>query len=250
LTTDKNGKHPGESGFDPQNVVQFGVGLNPNHHPFFQFYALLNQQGNRLLNDKRTALDFPDGDAVSAWQWLQDLFFKHYAAPPGQTAAATDFIAGKTAMMIEGVWQIPAIERAKMKWGTFPYPQVFKSKAVWGNIATFNLPKQSNARKKELAADFIGWILKNSLAWTRGGQHPALKSVAEMEEYKKYPGREGFRQSVPYVVVLPGIPNSAQFYSAAATSAIVTAAQNMLVQNKPVRASLEMMKSGLNALLK
>lgn len=250
LTVDKGGKHPGDSGFDPSAILQYGLSLPNNHHGFFMWYALLNGQGDHLLDAGQQKLDFPDADGASAWQWLQDLVFKYSVTPTGQTSQLQDFLTGKTAMLIDGPWQIPAMEKqAGLRWGTFPFPQAFAKKAVWGSGHSLTVPKQQDAKRTQAAKDLAQWIVQNSAAWGGSGNLPALNTARENAAFKALPGRAGFLASLPYEVMLPGIPRTAQVFSAAATSPIVVASQSILVQGKPVAASQATMRQSMGAVL-
>ncbi len=250
LTIDKNGKHPGDSGFDPQNIQQYGLAIYTNHHGFYQAYALLNQQGDHLLNASQNALDYPKADMVKAWQWLQDLIFKYHVVPTGETNPSGDFLAGKTAMLIDGPWQIPAMQnQAGLKWGTFPFPQVFKDKAVWGSGHVLTIPKQSDAKREAAAESFVAWIVQNSGEWGGSGNLPALNTARDSADFKALPGRAGFIAEMPYEVMLPAIPAEAQVFSAAATSPIVVASQTILVQDKDIPSAVDAMNQAMNALL-
>ncbi len=250
LTVDKNGKHPGDSGFDAQNIQQYGVGMLNNHHGFYQAYALLNQQGDHLLNADQTAVDYPKEDGVKAWQWLQDLVFKYHVVPPGESNPLQDFTAGKVALLIDGPWEIPALEKQSgLKWGTFPYPQVFKDKAVWGSGHVLTIPKQSDTSREAAAEAFVTWIVQNSDAWGESGNLPALNSARDSDTFKNLPGRSGYIAELPYVTMLPAIPAEAQVFSSAATSPIVVAAQSILVQDKPVGPAVDALNQGINSLL-
>ncbi|MBK8020752.1 MAG: extracellular solute-binding protein [Chloroflexi bacterium] len=113
LTKDANGNHPGDANFDPANIVQYAVNMQTNHHAFYQWYALYGQLGGQLLSEDGMECVMDIDKATQAWEWLQDLVYVHYAAPQGQTDYARDFLTGRTAMLIDGPWQIPAMEAAE-----------------------------------------------------------------------------------------------------------------------------------------
>jgi len=250
LTVDKNGKHPGDSGFDASAISQYGLALPNNHHGFFMWYALLNGQGDHLLNSSQTKLDFPDAAGVAAWQWLQDLVFKYHVTPRGETSQLQDFLTGKTAMLIDGPWQIPAMEKQSgLRWGTFPFPQPFAKKAVWGSGHVLTIPKQQDAKRVQAAEELVQWIARNSGAWGKSGNLPALNAARDSAAFKALPGRAGFLAELPYEVMLPAIPREAQVFSAAATSPIVVVSQSILVQDKPVAAAQATMRQSMDALL-
>ncbi len=107
---DKNGKHPNESGFDENNIVQYGLGFGMNHHSFYQVYALINQQGGNPFTESMTKLELDEQKAAKAFGFLQDLIFKHKIVPKGQKSPVDDFTTGKVAMFIDGPWQMPKLE--------------------------------------------------------------------------------------------------------------------------------------------
>ena len=214
------------------------------------WYALLNGQGDHLLNSSQTKLDFPDAAGVAAWQWLQDLVFKYHVTPRGETSQLQDFLTGKTAMLIDGPWQIPAMEKQSgLRWGTFPFPQPFAKKAVWGSGHVLTIPKQQDAKRVQAAEELVQWIARNSGAWGKSGNLPALNAARDSAAFKALPGRAGFLAELPYEVMLPAIPREAQVFSAAATSPIVVVSQSILVQDKPVAAAQATMRQSMDALL-
>lgn len=250
LTIDKNGKHPGESGFDPAATSQYGLALPNNHHGFYMWLALLSQQGSQLLDQSQKKLDFSDAAGAAAWQWLQDLVFKHKVAPQGETTQLQNFLTGKSAMLIDGPWQIPAMEKQQgLRWSTFPFPQVFAKPAVWGSGHSLTIPKQQDAKRQQAALDVVQWIVRRSDAWGASGNLPALNSVRESASFKALPGRAGFLAQMPYEVMLPAIPRVAQVFSAAATSPIVVVSQTILVQGKPVAEAQSTMRQSMGAVL-
>ena len=144
LTVDANGLHPGDDGFDPENVVQYAINMHTNHHAFFQWWSLYNQMGGQLISDDGTSCVMDIDKATEAWQFLQDLVYTHGIAPQGQTDYPRDFQAGRTAMLIDGPWRIPALEQAEAEsgfaWGAAEYPLFYDEAAVWGSSHDLTLP--------------------------------------------------------------------------------------------------------------
>jgi multiple sugar transport system substrate-binding protein len=251
LTIDQNGNHPGESGFDASNVKQYGLSMYTNHHAFFTFYALLKQQGDSFLNADQTSVQYPEADGTAAWQWLQDLPWKYMVTPEGaQSSPLQDFLGGSSAMLADGPWEIPAMEAQQgLNWGTFPMPQVFANKAAWGSGHVLTIPVQSDKSREAAAEEVVTWIVQHSATWGTSGNIPALNSAREAPEFTSLKGRDGFIQSLPYEVMLPGIPAEAQVFSSASSSPIVVAAQQIVIQDKDIGPAMQQMNQAIDNIL-
>ncbi len=166
LTVDANGLHPGDDGFDPENIVQYAVNMHTNHHAFFQWWSLYNQLGGELISEDGSSCVMDLEDAAMAWQWLQNLVYTEHVAPQGQTDYPRDFLDGRTAMLIDGPWRMPQLEQMQadegFNWGAFPYPTVFDDFAVWGSGHNFTLPSLADPEKRDEAIAYVEWLAGNS----------------------------------------------------------------------------------------
>jgi len=244
LTVDANGNHPDDEGYDPENVVQYAINMHSNHHAFFQWWALYRQLGGKLISDDGTECVMDIDKAAQAWQFLQDLVYTHHIAPQGQTDYARDFLSGRTAMLIDGPWQMPAMEAAEaesgFRWATAQYPHVFdEAYAVWGSGHNLTLPaKVADPEKRDEALQFIEWLAANSTEWAKAGQLPAYRAVMESEAFRSMYGREAFIEMMPYEVFLPGIPAYNQIFASNAPTPMMVMAQSiMLEQADPATAA-------------
>lgn len=106
LTIDKNGKHPDESGFDPQNIVQYGV-MVENLAWQLETWCLSNGGG---FVDKSGNVIINDPASIEAIQRVADLYLVDHVAP--LSAGTTDdgvsrsLIAGTCAMTTNGTWNV------------------------------------------------------------------------------------------------------------------------------------------------
>ena len=244
LTVDANGNHPDDEGFDPDNVVQYAVNMHSNHHAFFQWWALYNQLGGELISEDGTECVMDIDKAAQAWQYLQDLVYTHHIAPQGQTDYARDFLSGRTAMLIDGPWQMATFEAATeesgFNWNTAMYPRVFdEAYATWGSGHNITLPARvANPENRDEALQFIEWLAANSTEWANVGQLPAFSDVMESEEFRTMYGREAFIEMMPYEVFLPGIPLYNQVFASNAPTPMMVMAQSiMLEQADPASAA-------------
>lgn len=253
LTLDADGNHPGDEGFDPENIVQYAINMHTNHHAFYQWYALYNQLGGELLSEDGTQCVMDTDKATQAWQWLQDLVYVHYAAPQGQTDYARDFLTGRTAMLVDGPWQIPAMEAAAeesgFNWATAGYPTIFDEPATWGSGHTFTLPVYGDPDKREAAVDFIEWLGSNSLGWLASGQLPVRHDVIESEGYGELVGRDAFVETLQYQELLPNIPKFNEIFAANAPSPMNVMGQRIILENADIRTEVEAACSAITGIL-
>jgi len=107
LTIDKNGKHPGEDGFDPEGIVQFGASVE-NLPWQLETWALSN--GGGYYSADGTEVRIGEDASIEAIQKVADLYLKDHVAPlsVGQTddGIQRTIIAGTVAMATNGQWNV------------------------------------------------------------------------------------------------------------------------------------------------
>ncbi|WP_157180841.1 ABC transporter substrate-binding protein [Actinopolymorpha alba] len=121
LTLDQNGKRPDESGFDPKRIRQFGVSTSIQYAPAWECF--LRSNGVDVVDEagKKCLLDTPE--AVTVFQNLQDLMYKHHVAPTpvqlGNNAPATNvqLQTKRIAMAIDGQWMLLDMSQSKIDFG-------------------------------------------------------------------------------------------------------------------------------------
>lgn len=253
LTVDANGLHPGDEGFDPETVEQYGINMHTNHHAFFQWWALLNQLGGTIISEDGTACAIDIDKGTQAWEWLQDLVYEHGVAPQGQTDYDRDFLSGRTAMLIDGPWRLVSLEAAQeetgFNWASAPYPVVFDEPAVWGSAHIFTLPTFADPDKQDEAVAFLEWLAANSSAWAKAGQLPAFAAVMESEEFQNMPGRAAFISMMPYEKILPNTPKYNEIFASNAPTPMMVMAQNIMLEEGDARAAVEAACAGIDAIL-
>lgn len=252
LTIDANGLHPGDEGFDAANIVQYAVNMQTNHHGFYQWYALYSQLGGQLLSDDVSECVMDLDKATEAWKWLQDLVYVHYAAPQGQTDYLRDFISGRTAMLIDGPWQIPGLIAAEadgFNWDSAAYPTIFDTPAVWGSGHDFTLPTYADPAKRDEAIAFIEWLGSNSFGWLESGQLPIRHDIIESEEYAVLKGRAPFVDMLPNQMLLPNISKFNEIFASNAPTPMMVMAQRIILENADIRTEVERACSDITAIL-
>jgi multiple sugar transport system substrate-binding protein len=244
LTLDANGLHPGDEGFDAENIVQYGVNMHTNHHAFFQWWSLYRQQDGQFLSEDGTECVWDMDKAEAAWKWLQDLVYTHHVAPQGQTDYPADFFSGRTAMLIDGPWQMVAMEQqaeeSGFRWASAKYPQVFDEQfAVWGSEHILTLPHFADPDKRDEALIFLSWLAANSAAWANSGQLPAAIAVMESEAFQSMYGRAAFIEMMPYAQIFPNTPKYNEIFASNAPTPMMVMAQNIMLEQADPRAEVE-----------
>lgn len=185
-TVDKNGKHPGEAGFDPKNIDTWGVGVVNGWMGGTIAYSVLKQSGADLV-DKDFNAAFGTPGAVDAIQFLVDLVSKYQVAAPNGTedGEIAAFRQGKVAFNFNGVWMLTQYTAQQgLNFGMSPFPNMGgKMDAAWGGSSHLTLPKQPGsyqAAKRKAALQFIAWMTlpENNLYWTGAGGLPTEPTVA------------------------------------------------------------------------
>lgn len=126
LTLDAAGKHPGESGFDPNNVQQWGASWATWNLP--RDVLVYSNNGDAFTKEGATKLGDPA--AVEAFQALADLFNKHQVAPQAATmeqlgmSSAQMLASGRLAILCDGSWAVQDIAKLGFKFGCGVLPKL------------------------------------------------------------------------------------------------------------------------------
>lgn len=145
LTLDKNGKHPGESGFDAKNIVQYGFSFGSDRGSWSPF---LESNGASIVGDDgKYALNKPE--AVEVFQKLQDLIYKEHVAPDliTQQNMPDNHVrlqTRKVAMVVDGTWALLDMANdKKLNWSIGVLPKLKEPKTVIlaGATVVFNSTK-------------------------------------------------------------------------------------------------------------
>ncbi len=128
MTVDTNGKHPGDSGFDINNVKRWGI-----HWPtwWIPLHAAMLSNGGDWV-DRETGLVIADKpEAVEAIQNIADLMVKHQVMPyasvfqRSETSDVPQMLEnGYLAMAVDGSWALSWLTELKIKLGTAVLPKM------------------------------------------------------------------------------------------------------------------------------
>jgi len=127
LTIDVSGKHPGDSGFDPDNIERWAIQWPTWSIPL---HAAIASNGGHWLNQETGLVELDKPEATEALQKVADLMLVENVAPRGAAFQAlgltnTQMLEnGKLAMAIDGSWALSWITKINAKLGTAVCPMI------------------------------------------------------------------------------------------------------------------------------
>ncbi len=189
LTTDSDGNHPGDAGFNANNTVAFGT----KNQTFWLFLLPLlqnNDAGFFAPDGMSTGLDTPQAKEVL--QAMYDLMYVDQVAPTGATAEA---LPGNTQLfknkqlgtLISGSWEYQSFATEGIDVGLAPIPAFTRSTTVaWASanqisatseyqeeafkfLSYFASPETNPLQVKANFPNLISWYEpENMNKWTEG----------------------------------------------------------------------------------
>ena len=168
LTFDANGNHPGEPGFDKNNIVQYGCYVNQWTWQL-EVWALSN--GGSFYSQDGKSIVFDDA-AIEAMQKVVDLHLVHNVAPFNAATTDSGFLdslgAGNVAMCTEGQWATGFASFLEIDYGVgvLPYMKTKANIATGGPVGMF-----ATTQHPEEVAEFIKWYTdeENNFALIEAG---------------------------------------------------------------------------------
>ncbi len=127
LTLDVNGKHPGEAGFDKDNMQRWAIQWPTWSIPL---HAAIASNGGEWLNMNSGLFELDQPPAYEALQAVADLMLVHDVNPRGAAFSAlgltnTQMLEnGKLAMAVDGSWALSWITKINAKLGTAVCPMM------------------------------------------------------------------------------------------------------------------------------
>jgi multiple sugar transport system substrate-binding protein len=127
LTVDVNGNHPGESGFDVDNVERWAVQWPTWSIPL---HSAIQSNGGQWIDAETGLLAIDQPEATEALQAVADLMLVHQVMPQNTAFAAlgmsnTQMLEnGRMAMAIDGSWALSWMTKIEAKLGTAVCPKL------------------------------------------------------------------------------------------------------------------------------
>ena len=187
LTIDKNGKNATESGFDSQNIVQYGCTVD-NWTWQLEVWALSN--GGRWFSEDGSKCTINSPEVAESIQKVADLMNVHHVMP--YRAGLTDdgvqstICAGNVAMSTGGAWNIgTCLCNVDFEYGIARLPMMKNEVTICtgGPQVVF-----SQSKHQTEAMEFIKWYTKEENSWDNliatGIWMPILKSYYTDEKLR------------------------------------------------------------------
>lgn len=187
LTTDVNGKHPNEEGFDKDNVDVWAIDYT---WPRFTIPTTLWQYGGGVISADNKTATLSSPESIAAVQFWHDLMYKYYVAPPavpGKTWAGDLYKNNRLVFMWEGTWT-GGFMRDNPDIAAVTKTAFINSLAPDGNQAVkfdshiMSVPTGVDEDGIAKAKQLMTFLVENGAYWATSGQVPSLKGVQELPE--------------------------------------------------------------------
>jgi multiple sugar transport system substrate-binding protein len=181
------------------------------------FEMLMYQFGGTSFNEDGTEATWNSEAGVQAAQWLLDAQAAYSEPNLEVDAELNSFKGGTVGMIWNGIWQTTNVtgEGVFFTGIATAVPQIGPSPAVWAGSHQLALPVRADEDpcRDTAAGIFIGYLLDNSVTWSRAGQLPASSVVRASEEFAEVqPQFDIAMGSADYVFFPPSVPGITDAY--------------------------------------
>lgn len=151
LTKDANGKHPGEEGFDYNNIQTFGT-MMTSVTSWITLSGLLYSNDTGFFNEEGTGLGITSKEGIEVLQAVADLSLKNQVAPTmgmskGLQSPSAMLMNGQLAMFMEGAYIYPEFEKEKYDVGVTTQPS-FSTPSGMAWASAFMMSKNTKHPKE------------------------------------------------------------------------------------------------------
>ncbi|MFT3890909.1 MAG: extracellular solute-binding protein [Anaerolineales bacterium] len=192
LTTDVNGKHPTDVGFDKDNVQVWAHEFTWTRYT--EPTTMWQFGGGVLAPDNKTViLDSPE--SIAAIQYWHDLMYKYYVAPPavpGKMWAGDLYKNDRLVFMWEGTWTMGFMNDNPDVWAKTGVGFINSlapdgKQAVKFDSHVMVVPAGVDEDGQAKAKKLMAWLASNGAAWAKSGQVPANIQVQQSLDEATYP---------------------------------------------------------------
>ncbi|GAA5005238.1 extracellular solute-binding protein [Streptomyces siamensis] len=156
------------------------------------FLSLYHQlTSSPLVTDQGRRVSIDTGAAEEALAYIRRMTVEEKVLPTGvdSPGAITLLTTGKAGFLMDGVWQVVAVQDAKVAFDMRPFPRIFTDRpyACFADSHALVLPKAPSAKAQRLdtSLEFVRAMLGSSQLWAEGGHVPAWLATQRSAAYKK-----------------------------------------------------------------
>lgn len=230
--------------------TQSGYGWNTTGQDWHLFReVLLRQWGiTPISDDNRTVLMNSDPAAYEAMQWWLDMTKKHdVGAEEGRGLYRDFFIAGRTAMIVDGSFAIGTISaNPNLNWSVaeLPVREVGGLQSNFGSFWAHAITRDATGEKLDAAARFVQFITSEEVqkVWLdRVGELPASANLVQDAELREDPVYGPFIRGLEYAHATFFVDEQQE------REIMIDAFDRVLLLDTPVAESLDQMAEELQA---
>jgi len=187
LTTDVNGLHPTDDGFDKDNVDVWAIDFT---WPRYTVPTTLWQFGGDVHDEAGTQCLLDSPESIAAIQYWHDLMYKYYVTPPaipGRLWAGDLYANNRLVFMWEGTWtggfmadnpDAAAVTKTAFINSLAPDGH----QAVKFDSHIMSVPTGVDEDGAQKAKLLMAYLANNGAFWATSGQVPAYASVQALPE--------------------------------------------------------------------
>lgn len=157
---------------------------------FRLFWSLYRQLGGQLLADEGAKVVIDLDAAGEAFSYIRRMT-REKLVPTGvdSAGAITLLTAGQAGFLMDGVWQILAVQESKVAYDIRPFPRIFRDApyACHADSHGLVLPKAASAKEQraDQSLEFVRNLLDASEEWAGGGHIPAWLPTQRSAAYRE-----------------------------------------------------------------
>ncbi|OEV29023.1 hypothetical protein AN219_18930 [Streptomyces nanshensis] len=166
------------------------------------FWSLYRQLGADLITDAGRKVVMDVGAAEEALAFIHRMAAEKLIPPgaDGDGGAITLLTSGKAGFLMDGEWQLLAVQGAvKDKFDMRTFPRIFRDApyACAADSHAFILPSapSEKAQRAGKALEFARSMLDESLLWAKGGHIPAWQSTERSDAYHRLEPQAHYRDA-------------------------------------------------------
>ncbi|GAB2827963.1 extracellular solute-binding protein [Streptomyces daliensis] len=218
--------------------------------PWRIFATFYSQTGGTLLDPTGTRMTIDDEKALRALEFMRTLTHEGLAVRRvDYNGGVAVFNAGETGFYLNGEWEVTTFTESKLPFSMTRVPNLFGRPTVQADAHAFVLPHQKDrgGPPNEAAHAFVGWMMRHSTDWAKGGHVPAYLPTLKEPAYLKLEPQSAYRSVIEDVALDP----PAWFAGSASSMWLALGAvfSGVLTGSRTPREALDEAKSRLRELL-